>query len=266
MSTLSLAAAGDHRTRRSRRRLIAVAVAIALHLLLLIFFISSRPHTNVGEGLGAGAMDVSLAGLSRIATPSSRPSPAAAPRAAAPAPPKPPRPPDPIKPRSVLAVVSDILSIPLPEQSVTPTPLVAAPSPAVAKAMAQAAGAPGAACDIGGAVQSALQSDPETHGALLLIPRDARSAGHALMVWNGQWIDPAEPGAIAALINLRAAIRQIVAAARPDCRDQDIVGPRFMLVPDADSTIVVVFGDASWRWSDLLVDAETPVSVRAITN
>jgi hypothetical protein len=263
MSSPSLAAPGDYRRRRSRR-LLAVALALALHVLLLIFFISSHPHTNVGQGVGVGAMDVSLAGLSRVATASSRPTPATPPRAAAPA--KPPRPPDPIKPRSVLAIVSDILSIPLPEQSVTPTPLVAAPSPVVAQAMAQAAGAPGAACDIEGAVQTALQSDPETHGALLLIPRDARSAGHAVMVWNGQWIDPAEPGAVAALTTLRAAIRQIVAAARPDCREQDIVGPRFMLVPDADSTMVAVFGDASWRWSELLVDANEPAPLRSGTN
>ena len=190
------------------------------------------------------------------------PSPRLAPIAPAPSatrkPPTPPAPPDPIKPRSVLAIVSDILSIPLPEHSVTPTPLVPTPSPVLVQAIAQASGAPGAACDVAGAVQTALRSDPETHGAILLMPRKQGVGANAVLIWNGAWIAPAATGDLPAFTTIRRAIRQIVAAAPSECRDQAMVGPRFMLIPEPESTMVVVFGNASWKWSDLLVDPDDP--------
>ena len=244
--------------RRTYRRWIAAALAIVFHLVVLSLFLESHPRVNSGEGVGAGAMDVSLAGLSRGSAPSR--AHAATASAASPAKPAPPAPADPIKPRTVLQVVSDILAIPLPEHSAEPQPLTNTQSPTVAQTSAPASGAPGAACDIGRAVQSALQSDPEAHGAILLIPSRERSAANAVMLWNGQWIEPAEAGGDAAFATLRIAIRQIVATAEPDCRDQPIVGPRFMLIPEARATMVVVVGAAAWRWSDLLVDAGSPVS------
>ena len=237
-----------------------MGLALILHLLILALFLFSHPRVDLGQGVGAGAMDLSLAGLGHAAAPSPRLATAAPAPPATPKPPAPPAPPDPIKPRSVLAIVSDILSIPLPEHSVTPTPLVPTPSPVLAQAMAQASGAPGAACDVAGAVQTALRSDPETHGAILLMPRSQGAGADAVVIWNGGWIDPAATGGLPALTTIRAAIRQVVAAAPAECRDQAIMGPRFMLIPEADTTIVVVFGDASWKWSDLLVDSDRPIS------
>ncbi len=247
--------------RRDRRRWIAVVLAIALHLSILALFLGSRPRPDIGAGVGVGAMDISLAGFSHGSVATKMP---AMPVSAAPSPTTaPPAPTDPIKARSVLAIVSDILAIPLPEHSVTPTPLTSPPSPAMAQAMAQASGAAGAACEIGGAVQTALGSDPDTHAAILLIPIKARSAADAIVMWNGAWIAPAEVGGAAAFDTLRIAIRKVVAAAQPECRDRNIVGPRFMLIPDGDVTLVMVFGNAAWRWSDLLVDPETPTSPSA---
>jgi hypothetical protein len=232
----------------------AAGLALALHLAILATFLLSRPALHVGAGEGDGVMDVSLAGVSR-GTAGSKAS--ARPAAKDPAPPKKPTPPapaNPIKPRSVLAIVSDILAIPLPEHAVTPTPLVATPSPELVQAMAQAGGAPGAACDIGGAVQTAMRADSGLHATILLISVKQRSAADAVMMWNGEWISPDVIGGPATLDVLRVAIRQIIAAAAPSCRDREIVGPTFMLVPDVDATMVMVFGNASWRWSDLLVD------------
>ena len=179
--------------------------------------------------------------------------------------PSPPAPADPIKPRSVVQIVSDILAIPLSEHSVIPQPLVSSPSPTLVEVAAPASGSPGAACDVGGAVQVALRSDPAAHGAVMLIPRRDRSAANAVMMWNGQWIDPIEVGGVAPFSTIRTSIRQIVATARPDCRDQEIIGPRFMLIPDADGAmVVVVLGTASWRWSDLLVDP--PAAAEIVQN
>jgi hypothetical protein len=243
------------RTRASRRRLWGLGLALGLHLLILALFLFSHPRVDIGQGVGAGAMDLSLAGLGHAEAPSPRLATAAPAR---PATPKPPAPPDPIKPRSVLAIVSDILSIPLPEHSVTPTPLIATPSPTLVQAMAQASGAPGAACDVAGAVQTALRSDPETQGAILLMPRKQGVGANAVLIWNGAWIAPAATGGLPAFTTIRGAIRQIVAAAPSECRDQAMVGPRFMLIPEPESTLVVVFGNASWKWSDLLADPDGP--------
>ena len=242
--------------RARRRRLAAVGLAVALHLAILALFIVAHPPVNIGEGVGAGAMDVSIAGFSRGAAPTPTKSPPAA--TASPSTATPPAPPDPIKPRSVLQIVSDILSIPLPENSATPTPLTAPPTPVIAQAMAQASGAPGASCDIDGAVRLALTSDPATHAAVLLIPHNERVAANAVLLWNGAWTNPADIGGAPALTTIRAAIRQIVASAQPECRARDVTGPRFMLVPDSDGMMVIAIGNATWRWSDLLVDQNDP--------
>ena len=241
---------GDRRGRRDRS--LAIAFASALHLAILALFLGSHPSPTTGEGVGAGAMDVSLAGFSRGAQPS--PTRAAPARSAPPARPAPPAATDPIKPRTVLQIVSDILAIPLPEHSVTPQPLTNAATPEVVQIAAAASGSPGAACDIGGAVQKALQADPVTHPAVLLIPRQQRSAANAVVIWNGTWVDPAEVGGAGAFAAIRTGIRQVVAAAQADCREREIVGPRFMIVPEAETTMVIVVGNAAWRWSDLLVD------------
>ena len=257
MSTTSFIVSGGYNARKSRRRLWSLGLALGLHVILVAFFLVGFPRANGVRGLGDGAMDVFLAGPSRV---SARPVHSASAAKAAPAPPVKPAPPastDPIKPRSVLAIVSDILSIPLAEHSVTPTPLNPAPSPVMAQAMAQASGVPGAACDIDGAIQTALRADPTAHGAILTIPIKDRSAADAVLMWNGQWVSPADVGGEATFDTLRVTIRQVVAAAKPECRDLSIVGPVFMLIPDGSTTFVVVFGNASWRWSDLLIDPAT---------
>jgi hypothetical protein len=262
MSVPSIDAPEGERTRSSRRRLWSLGIAIGIHLLILALFLVSRPRSHMGQGVGVGAMDLSLAGLGHAAAPSPPLATTAPAPPATPKPPAPPAPPDPIKPRSVLAIVSDILSIPLPEHSVTPTPLVPTPSPVVVQAMAQASSAPGAACDVGGAVQTTLRSDPDTHGAVLLMPRTQGAGANAVVIWNGEWIAPAATDALPALTTIRASIRKVVAAAPAECRDQAIVGPRFMLIPAGDTTVVAVFGDDDWKWSDLLVDADGAISLQ----
>ncbi len=250
---MTLAESAPRSDRSGRHRWVAAGSAVAVHLAILALFLGSHPPATMGEGVGAGAMDIELAGFSKGSAPS--PAHAAAKPRASPSKPAPPTASDPIKPRTVLQVVSDILAIPLPEHSVTPQPLVSSPTPTVIQAATPASGSPGAACDIGGAVQVALRSDPAAHQAVTLIPRPDRSAANAVMMWNGQWIDPAEVGGAASFSTVRTSIRQIVAAADPGCRDQELVGPRFMLIPDAEGAMIVVaVGNATWRWSDLLID------------
>lgn len=255
-TTLPAERPANRRRAGPRGRWPAVGLALALHFAILALFLISNPPRDIGEGVGAGAMDVSIAGLSHGAAPSPTKSPSSA-KIAPPAPaPTPSLPADAIKPRTVFQIVSDILTIPLAEHAATPTPLTAPPTPVIAQAMAQASGAPGAACDIGDAVRLALTSDPATHAAVLLIPRDQRVAANAVLLWNGAWTDPADVGGAPTFTVIRSSIRQIVASAQPACRAQDIVGPRFMLVPEPDGMVVIAVGNATWRWSDLLVDPD----------
>ena len=248
----------------SRQRLVAVGFAVALHLAVLVLFLHSHPRGRAIDGLGLGTMNVSLASLSR-ARGSSSAARVAPVRAAAPAKPAPTAPADATKPRTVLQIVSDIVAIPRPGHPVTPTPQppVNAPTPEVAPAETTPSGSPNAGCDIGGAVQTALRSDPAAHRAVQLITMRERSAANAMIVWNGQWVSPTDIGEVSPFGILRTVIRQVVVSVSPDCREQVIVGPRFMLIPDLEVTIVVVVGNASWRWSDLLVDRETPAQPSA---
>ncbi len=233
------------------RRWVAVSLALIAHLAILMLFLSSHPRTRAGAGVGTGAMDVALAGFSRGATPA--PTHTTAPPPIPTSPPSLPVPLEsPIKPRSVVAIVSDILSIPLAEKSVLPSPLTPPATTTATQSESAASGSQGAACDLAGTIQSTLVSDPMTHQALVSIPRQNRSAADAVMLWNGRWTDAAVLGGAPVLTAVQSAIRGIVSSARADCRDQINTGPRFIFVPEPDGEMIIAIGSGSWRWSDMM--------------
>jgi hypothetical protein len=61
-----------------------------------------------------------------------------------------------------------------------------------------------------------------------------------------------------AITLLRRAIVEGVRAAPAECLGQDVAGPRFIPVKDAEGTIILVLGSATWRWEQLL--AEDPAA------
>jgi len=188
----------------------------------------------------------------------------------APAPPAPARP-DPPRPAPRAARV---VAAPPPEVEPAPAP-VAAPVPVFATLSdAQLAGAAtagagrgagtgegtgqgigpgagpggeGAGCDMIGRLQAALRADPEIRAAVAQAHR-ADGRGRALLVWDGDWVQtPGQAGK--GLAGVRQAIALEVAFAPEACRRQPMRG---LVLITFEGGARVVFGTASWRWSQML--------------
>lgn len=118
-------------------------------------------------------------------------------------------------------------------------------------------GGDGGGCGIDHAIQARMIVEPAIQTALAGVPRDSRSVANAIQLWDGAWIPSLSPEGEPALAALRKAIAETVAEAPISCRNQDILGPRFLIVSHAGgSSTVLVVGSGLWRWGDL--SPETP--------
>jgi hypothetical protein len=273
---------------RSRRRnwLLASGGSLGLHLALLAVVMLARPSAApfLPPDLPAAPVEVTLF---RPPPPPPPPVPeqradapvqggsSAPPTPTEPEPDPPPAPPRPAPPRPAPRAAR-VVAPPPPE--VEPLPAaVAAPVPVFATLSdAQLAGAAtagsgsgqgigtgqgtgqgagvgagpdgaGAGCDMIGRLQDALRADPEVRAAVAEAHR-ASGRGHALLVWNGDWIQtPGQAGK--GLAGVRQAIALEVAFAPEACRRQPMRG--LVLIRFAGGQRVV-FGTGSWRWSQLL--------------
>ena len=106
------------------------------------------------------------------------------------------------------------------------------------------------ACDLTDTVQDSLRRSSTVRAALDELPRNERSVANAVMLWDGQWIDGASPGARAALGKIRAVVTAAVAAASAPCRAATQSGPRLISVAGAPDTVLAL-GSGRWRWDDL---------------
>lgn len=111
---------------------------------------------------------------------------------------------------------------------------------------------PGGGCDIGGSLALRIGSDTVMRDVLASMPREALSVANAVQVWDGSWIESADKRAGPALAAVRLAILEAIEAAPADCRNQPLAGPRFVILPERQSsTTILVVGSGSWRWADL---------------
>jgi hypothetical protein len=110
----------------------------------------------------------------------------------------------------------------------------------------------GGACDLTGPVQAALRTSEGVMRSLPHIPRDQRSVANAIMVWNAQWVTPDPDLAPVAFEAIRDVVAGTVAAASEGCRLQPQGGPRLIMLPGANETIVLALGSGTWRWQDVL--------------
>ncbi|MGI4879799.1 MAG: hypothetical protein ACRYG4_20165 [Janthinobacterium lividum] len=97
-----------------------------------------------------------------------------------------------------------------------------------------------AACGIDGSIATAMAHDREVGEALA----ETATARSAVMIWDGRWSAGFAP--------LRRVVLDQVRAARADCRDATMVGPRLLIVPTGTTTVAVAVGSGTWRWSELL--------------
>jgi hypothetical protein len=104
-------------------------------------------------------------------------------------------------------------------------------------------GSGGGDCNMARRVQAALRKDPLARAAV------RAASGHAIMVWNGDWVQAgAEDGK--GLAAVREAITWEVAFAPPECRRQRMRGLVLLSLNNGSPRLALGAGD--WRWSDLL--------------
>jgi hypothetical protein len=130
------------------------------------------------------------------------------------------------------------------------TPLEASP-PVFSAAAAEQAGF-GTSCELAELLGRAFTENPLLRAQLARIGPDARSVANAIMFWDGRWVEVEGRAPEDAITLLRRAIVEAVRAAPPECLGQDVAGPRFIPVKDAEGTIILVLGSATWRWEQLL--------------
>lgn len=129
---------------------------------------------------------------------------------------------------------------------------------------ATVAGQAGVPCAPHDVLLNAILLDPMALEAIRGAPAHLRSIADAIVIWNEGWnlqvVDPAT-----ALYQVRGIIEESLGAIPPDCLDQEVTGPRLLLVPDADGTrtTVIVFGSGVWSWRALLATPaeDSPVFV-----
>lgn len=212
---------------RFRRRHLLLPVILLVHLLLLLALIMSGqsvPQAVARIGSPLSVFDVDSA-EERPATP------------------EPPPPPP---------VVTEIV---VPEP-VVPLELDVPPLPAkpLFDAAAAAQAGFGTTCDLGVVIGRAFEQNELIRRELGRIGRDSRSVANAIMFWDGDWVDVPGRAPADALNTLRRGILEGVKAAPPECLAEEQIGPRFIAVREAGSTMVLVLGSGSWLWQQIIED------------
>jgi hypothetical protein len=109
----------------------------------------------------------------------------------------------------------------------------------------------GRECDMPRRLQAALRRDTVVQAAVAEAARSARSAGAAIMVWNGDWVQSASQDG-KGLAAVREAISWEVAFAPKACRAETEHGLILLSLNAAPGSMRLAVGGGDWRWGDLL--------------
>ena len=214
-------------TSQQKLRPTALYLTIAIHAALILLALIPRNTPIAARGASLKVFDV----------PQGPPNPD-------------PKPAQPLQPVRVPPQIVDAVLVPPP---IIPLPV---PSPVVVAMLAQSdIDAKGGACDLTDPVRAALIESPLVQERLARMPRAHRSVANAIMVWNVDWIVSDHRLDIEALDAIRDVVAGTIAAASDDCRMQDQSGPRLIILPGADTNIVLALGSGAWRWQDVLQTA-----------
>lgn len=118
-----------------------------------------------------------------------------------------------------------------------------------------ATGAPTAGCATLEVLTNALMADRAVVDAIHRAPLEARSISGAVVMWNAGWSDTART--IDAPLGLvRAVAERSLHSVDPGCLEEEVAGPRLVLIPIGDNTMIVVFGSGIWRWRELIFSTD----------
>jgi hypothetical protein len=159
---------------------------------------------------------------------------------------------------------------PKPKPVVSPTPprielpveTVTLPAEPVFSAAAAESAGFGTSCDISETLARAFSENQFVQAELARIGPRSRSVANAIMFWDGGWVELPGDAPAEALETLRRAILEGVRAAPPECRIEDLRGPRFISVSSEGATTMLVLGSGAWRWEQLL--AEVPQKISSV--
>lgn len=97
-------------------------------------------------------------------------------------------------------------------------------------------------CDLPAILRGALLADP---AAMEALAATAAGSEHAIMAWNGGWIDRPET------LALRRTVGAVLRTTRGECLDEALIGPRLIFIAVSGTTVTVAFGSGSWSWRSL---------------
>jgi hypothetical protein len=254
----------DAQARRpsaKRGRLAGGAVSVLAHasIVLALFSRQAVPPSDRSRPFEETPVIVTLVHEPRLPPkplPAAKPAPTPAPAEPAPAKaaPEKPTPPKPLPPRHMAKPRKGSPDIdPLPAEdmpTVDPGPELSEAQLAGATVAGSGSGAGagaggGGVCDMARLLQTALRRDPLVRTAV------AGSAGKAIMVWNGDWVQGrGEDGK--GLAAVREAIMWEVAFAPKACRSQPVRGLVLISLNDTPGAVRLAVGSGVWRWTDLL--------------
>ena len=239
--------------KRGRNRLVGVAGSVVAHLSIFLALVWARPDPpRAPEPVPIVVTLVDERTPTPPVPPAPAPTPAAprAPQAAAAA--AQPSPAEPVPAPRIARIVAAPADV---------APLAAGEAKAVgssdgvseaelAGAASADAGPPGGACDMARWLQRALRKDPLVQAAVAARPAGG-SAGNAIRVWNGDWVQTGgEDGK--GLAAVREAIMWEVAFAPPACRAEPVRGLVLISLNTGPGAARLALGSSAWRWSDLL--------------
>lgn len=151
-----------------------------------------------------------------------------------------------------LATLSEAMAAPDPTDKPQPLSRQAAAAPLPPLPTSQPADS-ASNCQMVTILETVLTEDAVVTAALAEVPRKARSVANAIMLWDGDWIEPDALGEGRALPPIQAAIISIIRGAPADCHAQIVLGPRLISIPDAQGATLLALGSGAWKWEDLLV-------------
>jgi hypothetical protein len=139
----------------------------------------------------------------------------------------------------------------------------ALPAPPVFNAAAAESAGFGSSCDVAETLARAFSESEVVKAELARIGPQSRSISNAIMFWDGGWVNLPGNAPADAVETLRRAIVEGVQAAPPECRVEDISGPRFIFVSGEGPTMMLVLGSGAWRWDQLLAEPALESGVSA---
>lgn len=120
-----------------------------------------------------------------------------------------------------------------------------------ASAVTSEPGQPGDSCKIADWLAAALRDSEDISRALHSVPRQTRSVANAVMLWNGEWVEPS-PAAAHGVDAVRLAILAGIQTAPSACLVKPVTGPLLIPIADERETILLAIGSGVWRWADLI--------------